>query len=60
MVVYYLYCCYNFIDRCERHGCDGTMIDDSDRFDDGIGGDELYKEYGKCDCIERREEKLIR
>ena len=39
--VYHLYCCYNFLDKCKRHDCDGTMIDDCDGFDDGMGDDEL-------------------
>ena len=41
VVVCHLYCCYNFLDRCKRHDCDGTMIDDGYGFDDGMGGDEL-------------------
>jgi len=48
VVVYRRYCCYNFLDKCERHDCDGTMINDSDQFIDRMGGDELMKEHGKC------------
>ena len=33
------------------------VIDDSDGFNDGMGGDELKNEYGKCDCIEDEKER---
>ena len=41
MVVYHLYCCYNFLDTFERQDFDGIMIEDSDGFDDGKDDDEL-------------------
>ena len=41
VVVYRRYCCYNYLDKCKRHDCDGTMVHDGDRLDDGMGGDEL-------------------
>ena len=36
------------------------VTDDGYEFDDGLGDDELHKEYGKCNCIEGKTKKLIR
>ena len=41
VVVFRRYCYHNFLDRCKRHDCDGTMIDDGDGIYDSMGGDEL-------------------
>ena len=47
VVIYHQYCCCNFLDRCEQHDCDGTIIDlmividDGDGFDIVMDGDEL-------------------
>ena len=61
VVVCHLYCCYNFLDRCKWHDCDGTMIDDGYGFDDGMGGDESSNQYEKgCTGGGKRKEKLIR
>ena len=35
------------------------VIDDGDGFDDGLGDDELHKEYGKCNCIEGEKERKL-